>query len=337
MDLPRTSAHPAHGRAVRRGRTGLALTAAAALVLGGCASTPADDGRLSVLASFYPLQVVAAGVGGDRVSVDSLTPPGAEPHDLELSPAQVARLGAADLVVYLGEFQAAVDDAVQASPPERALDAADVVELLDASAQEDAHAGDAHEGEAHEGDEHEGETAEEHAEHGEHDPHFWLDPSRMPALVEAVADELSDLDPEGADEYAANAAALSERFTELDAAYETGLATCSSRVLVTSHAAFGYLADRYDLEQVAVAGIDPEGEPSPARLAEIGEVIRSEGVTTVFFETLVSPKVAEALAADVGATTAVLDPLEGLADDSQDYFSIAGSNLDALKVALSCS
>ncbi|GEA89255.1 metal ABC transporter substrate-binding protein [Cellulomonas cellasea] len=332
MDLPRTPARPDHGRAVRRARTGLALTAAAALVLGGCASTPADDGRLSVLASFYPLQVVAAGVGGDRVSVDSLTPPGAEPHDLELSPAQVARLGAADLVVYLGEFQAAVDDAVQASPPERALDAADVVELLDAAAEEGAH-----EGEAHADETHEGETAEEHAEHGEHDPHFWLDPSRMPALVEAVADELSDLDPEGADEYAANAAALSERFTELDAAYETGLATCSSRVLVTSHAAFGYLADRYDLEQVAVAGIDPEGEPSPARLAEIGEVIRSEGVTTVFFETLVSPKVAEALAADVGATTAVLDPLEGLADDSQDYFSIAESNLEALKVALSCS
>ncbi|WP_258723670.1 metal ABC transporter substrate-binding protein [Cellulomonas sp. NS3] len=333
MHLPRIPARPEHGRRIRGACAGVVLAAAGALALGGCATTPADDGRLSVLASFYPLQAVAAGVGGDRVSVDSLTPPGAEPHDLELSPAQVARLGAADLVVYLADFQAAVDDAVQASPPERALDAAGVVDLLDAEPEGDA----AHEGETHEGEAHEGETAEEHAEHGEHDPHFWLDPSRMPALVEAVADELSELDPEGADEYAANAAALSARFTELDAAYETGLATCSSRVLVTSHAAFGYLADRYDLEQVAVAGIDPEGEPSPARLAEIGEVIRSEGVTTVFFETLVSPKVAEALAADVGATTAVLDPLEGLADDSQDYFSIAEANLDALKVALSCS
>lgn len=332
MTSPRTPARPEHGHRLRGARAGVVLAAAAALALGGCASTPADDGRLSVLASFYPLQVVAAGVGGDRVSVDSLTPPGAEPHDLELSPAQVARLGAADLVVYLADFQAAVDDAVAASPPERALDAADVVDLLEAEPE-----GEAHEGEAHEDEAHEGETAEEHAEHGEHDPHFWLDPSRMPALVDAVADELSELDPEGADEYAANAAALSERFTGLDAAYATGLATCDSRVLVTSHAAFGYLADRYDLEQVAVAGIDPEGEPSPARLAEIGEVIRSEGVTTVFFETLVSPKVAEALAAHVGATTAVLDPLEGLADDSQDYFSIAESNLDALKVALSCS
>ncbi|MFS0699193.1 metal ABC transporter substrate-binding protein [Cellulomonas sp. 179-A 4D5 NHS] len=327
MTSLRIPARPEHGHRLRGARAGVVLAAAAALALGGCASTPADDGRLSVLASFYPLQVVAAGVGGDRVSVDSLTPPGAEPHDLELSPAQVARLGAADLVVYLADFQAAVDDAVAASPPERALDAADVVELLDAEP----------EGEAHEDEAHEGETAEEHAEHGAHDPHFWLDPSRMPALVDAVADELSELDPENADEYVANAAALSERFTELDAAYETGLATCASRVLVTSHAAFGYLADRYDLEQVAVAGIDPEGEPSPARLAEIGEVIRSEGVTTVFFETLVSPEVAESLAADVGATTAVLDPLEGLADDSQDYFSIAESNLDALKVALSCS
>lgn len=327
MSLSRTPARPERGRRARGARAGVVLAAVASLALGGCASTPADDGRVSVLASFYPLQVVAAGVGGDRVSVDSLTPPGAEPHDLELSPAQVARLGAADLVVYLADFQAAVDDAVAASPPERALDAADVVDLLDAAPQDAAHEDEAHEGE----------TDEEHAEHGDHDPHFWLDPSRMPALVDAVAEELSALDPEGADEYAANAAALGERFTALDAAYETGLATCGSRVLVTSHAAFGYLADRYDLEQVAVAGIDPEGEPSPARLAEIGQVIRSEGVSTVFFETLVSPKVAEALAADVGATTAVLDPLEGLADDSQDYFSIAGSNLDALKVALSCS
>ncbi|MGW6129828.1 metal ABC transporter substrate-binding protein [Cellulomonas sp. NPDC055163] len=333
MNLPRILARPEHRRRVRSARAGVVLAAAASLALSGCASTPADDGRLSVLASFYPLQVVAAGVGGDRVSVDSLTPPGAEPHDLELSPAQVARLGAADLVVYLGDFQAAVDDAVASSPPERALDAADVVDLLAAGSQD----GTAHDDAAHADAAHEGETTEEHAEHGDHDPHFWLDPSRMPALVDAVADELSELDPEGADEYAANAAALGARFTALDAAYETGLATCASRVLVTSHAAFGYLADRYDLEQVAVAGIDPEGEPSPARLAEIGEVIRSEGVTTVFFETLVSPKVAETLAADAGVTTAVLDPLEGLADDAQDYFSIAEANLDALKVALSCS
>lgn len=315
-----------------RARAGAALAAAGALVLAGCASPAAqDDGRLTVLASFYPLQVVAAEVGGERVDVESLTPPGAEPHDLELSPAQVARLGAADLVVHLSGFQAAVDDAVAASPPARALDAAQVVDLLDAGHEDEAHE------EGHAGEAHEGESAEEHAEHGDHDPHFWLDPSRMPALVDAVADELGELDPEGADTYAANAAALNERFTALDTAYEAGLAACRSRVLVTSHAAFGYLADRYDLEQVAVAGVDPEGEPSPARLAEIGEVIRAEGVTTVFFETLVSPDVAQALADDAGVTTAVLDPLEGLADDSQDYFSIAETNLDALKVALSCS
>lgn len=334
MRLPLPSPRRDHAgpvRARRAVRTAAALTATATLALAGCAGgtgSAGDSDGISVLASFYPLQVVAAGVGGDRVTVDSLTPPGAEPHDLELSPAQVARLGAADLVVYLGEFQAAVDEAVRASPPERALDAADVVELLEAGTHED---------EAHAGEAHAGESDEEHAEHGEHDPHFWLDPSRMPALVEAVADELTALDPDGAETYTANAAALSERFTALDTAYETGLATCENRVLVTSHAAFGYLADRYDLEQVAVAGIDPEGEPSPARLAEIGEVIRAEGVTTVFFETLVSPEVAEALAADAGVSTAVLDPLEGLADDSQDYFSIAEANLEALKVALSCS
>lgn len=302
----------------------VAGTAMLGLTLAACGSGAAadDDGRVGVLASFYPLQVVAAQVGGDRVQVDSLTPPGAEPHDLELSPAQVGRVGDADLVLYLSHFQAAVDEALEASPPERALDAADVVTLLPAATDEHA--------------EEEGEHADED-DHGTDDPHFWLDPSRMPALANAVADELTALDPEGADTYAANAAALTARFEDLDAAYAAGLETCGTRVFVTSHAAFGYLADRYALEQVAVAGIDPEAEPSPARLAEIGEVITAEGVTTVFFETLVSPKVAETLAGDLGITTAVLDPLEGLADDSQDYFSIAEANLDALKVALSCS
>lgn len=282
--------------------------AAAALVLGACSPGGSGDGRPSVLASFYPLQLVAQQVGGDRVDVTSLTPPGAEPHDLELSPAQVSRVGSADLVVYLSDFQPAVDDAVAAAPPAHVIDAATLTTLVPLASA----------------------TATL-------DPHFWLDPSRMPAIAHAVADELSVVDPAGAATYAANATALSARFDALDAAYTSGLTTCADRTFVTSHAAFGYLAARYDLEQVAISGLDPEADPSPDRLAEIGRLVRDRGVRTIFFETLVSPKVAQTLAADLGVDARVLDPLEGVADPSQDYFSIAEANLSALKMALSCS
>jgi zinc transport system substrate-binding protein len=281
---------------------------AVALALAACAPGSVGHGRPRVLASFYPLQLVAQQVGGSRVDVTSLTPPGAEPHDLELSPAQVSRVGAADLVVYLAHFQPAVDDAVAAAPPAHVVDAATLTTLQPLA----------------------GAT-------GTIDPHFWLDPSRMPAVAHAVADQLSVIDPAGAATYAANATALSARFDALDAAYASGLATCADRAFVTSHAAFGYLAARYHLEQVAISGLDPEADPSPDRLAEIGRLVKDRGIRTIFFETLVSPKVAQTLAADLGVDARVLDPLEGVADPSQDYFSIADANLSALKMALSCS
>jgi zinc transport system substrate-binding protein len=300
----------------------LAPVVALPLLLTGCASAAgSDDGTIDVMASFYPLQFVAQQVGGDRVDVQSLTPPGAEPHDVELSPAQVSRIDTADLVVYLSGFQAAVDDAVAQTSPAHVVDAANDTTLM---------AADEH---------HEGESDAEHDEHdhGALDPHFWLDPSRMPSVVDDVAQELSAIDPAGASAYAANAAALNQRFGDLDAAYDTGLATCETRTFVTSHEAFGYLADRYDLEQVGISGVDPEAEPSPARLAAVEKIVRDQGVSTIFFESLVSPKVSETLADDLGIQSAVLDPIEGLADPADDYFSIAERNLDALRMALSCS
>lgn len=295
----------------------------AGLVLAGCQSGPTKPGTVDVLASFYPLQLVSERVGGDHVTVQSLTPPGAEPHDVELSPAQVAKLSSADLVVYLSGFQAAVDDAIDQTGPQDVLDAADEVTL------EPAHDHDEHAGE----DEH----ADDGHEHGDLDPHFWLDPTRLAAVVPAVEQRLAALDPEHADEFAANAAALTQELTALDEDYAAGLRTCEQRTFVTSHAAFGYLAERYDLEQVAISGVDPEAEPSPARLAEVEREVRARGVSTIFFETLVSPKVARTLAADLGVRTAVLDPIEGVTEEGSDYFSVARDNLQALRVALSCS
>jgi len=306
----------------------LAPLAVVPVVLAGCgaASPGADDGTVHVLASFYPLQMVAEQVGGDRVTVDSLTPPGAEPHDVELSPAQVSRIDRADLVVYLSGFQAAVDEAVDQTSPEHVVDVADVEDLLTLE----------QEGTESHADELDGADEYGH-DHGTLDPHFWLDPSRMPAAVDAVADALIEVDPGGADEYRANAEALNTRFDDLDQRYSAGLATCDTRTFVTSHEAFGYLADRYDLHQVGISGLDPDAEPSPKRLAAVEDIVREEDVTTIFFEQLVSPKVARTLAADLGIEAAVLDPIEGITSDGADYFSIADDNLAALRVALSCS
>ncbi|NKX54433.1 metal ABC transporter substrate-binding protein [Arthrobacter mobilis] len=305
-----------------------------ALALSGCASGGAaqpsgsaaegtGDG-LKVMASFYPLQYVAERVGGPLVEVESLTPPGAEPHDLELSPAAVAELEQAAAVVYLSGFQPAVDDAVAQASPEH---------VVDVSAEADLEAG-------HSEEEHAGESAEEHAEHeggqGGKDLHFWLDPERLAHAGQAVAREFGEADPANAAVYEENAAALARELTALDAEFAKGLATCELRTVVVSHEAYGYLTEKYGLEQVGIAGLEPDTEPSPARLAEIGKVVRDEGVTTVFTETLVNPKVAETLASDLDIRTAVLDPLEGLADDSSDYQQVMRANLEALRSALRC-
>lgn len=321
------------GRLEVMGRARAALAAAllvtVATVLSACAGgtvgtlAGAPAGTVRVLASFYPLQLVAQQVGGDRVRVDSLTPPGAEPHDVELSPAQVSAVETADLVVYLSGFQAAVDDAVQQVRPRHVLDAAAHAGLLDLGTEQSG--------------EGTGPLGLSGAAATTLDPHFWLDPSRMPALADDVAAALSQVDPAGSADYHAAAARLSARFTDLDATYAAGLADCTRRVLVTSHEAFGYLALRYHLQQVGISGLDPETEPSPARLAAIGDVVRREGVTTIFFETLASPKVARTLASDLGVQATVLDPLESVTRPGADYFSVAQTNLSTLRTALGCA
>jgi len=320
----------------RRALTASAVLATAALVAacspGDGGSGGGDDGRLQVLASFYPLQYVVEQVGGEHVDVSNLTPPAAEPHDLELAPAQVRSIGDADLVVYLSGFQPAVDEGIEQRAPQHVVDAA-------ASAGLEEHPG----GEG----EHAGETAEQHAEHadesddghdhGPTDPHFWLDPTRLAAVGDAVADELSAIDPDHAADYAAGAEALTADLDALDTELAETLAPCAGATLVTSHEAFGYLAERYDLHQVGISGIDPEAEPSPARLREVGEIVEENGVTTLFFETLVSPKVTQTLADDLGVRTALLDPLESLAEGATDYREVMESNLEALASGLVCS
>ncbi|MEU4694955.1 metal ABC transporter substrate-binding protein [Actinoplanes sp. NPDC023714] len=293
------------------------------VALTGCGQQEAGGGgKLSVVTAFYPLQFVSERVGGDVVSVSNLTKPGAEPHDVELNARQVGEITDADLVVYLSGFQPAVDDAVKQNGGDHAFDAASSIKLLAAS-EADEHA---HEGEA--------EHAEESASGT--DPHFWLDPTRLATVAEAVAAKLGEADPANKDAFTTRAAALSTELKTLDGEFTSGLESCERHELVTSHTAFHYLADRYGLTQIGITGIDPEAEPSPQRLAAVAEEAKEHGATTIFFETLVSPKVAETLAREVGAQTAVLDPLEGLTDENADYFSVMRANLTALTTALGC-
>jgi zinc transport system substrate-binding protein len=292
--------------------------AAVLLLVTGCAGDPTGDSAssdaatLTVAASFYPLEYVAEHVGGDHVNMIALAPPGVEPHDLELSPSAVRELSQSDLVLYLKGLSPAVDDAV-ANSDATSLDAADVVSLRPAVA----------------GGEEEGE------EPLAFDPHFWLDPTLLAQYATAVGEEFGKLDPANADTYTANAEALVTTLNGIDSDYSAGLTQCERRDIVTAHQAFAYLAARYDLNQIGIAGIDPEAEPSPKRLLEIRNVVEQTGTTTIFTESLVNTAVADSIAKDTGATTAVLDPIESVLNDD-DYATVMARNLDTLRTALAC-
>lgn len=298
-----------------------AVTAATALLAGCSALTGEADGAgegREVVASFYPLAWVGERVAGDDWTVDNLTAPGGEPHDLELSIDATAALSDADLVLYLDAFQPAVDDAVDANATGEVLDAATVVDLRPMTDH--------------------GHAEESGHDHGdEADPHFWLDPLRMARVAEAVGDELAALDPEGAAGYRERADGLVTELETLDREYVEGLGGCQRDVVVVSHDAFGYL-EKYGLELAPIAGLSPGAEPTPATLAELSELVRSEGLTTVFAETLTSPRTAETLAADLGVGTDVLDPLEGLTEETadEDYLSVMRDNLARLQEANGC-
>jgi zinc transport system substrate-binding protein len=301
---------------------------------------------MQVIASSYPFGYVLEQVGADAVDVQNLTEPGEEPHALELSPREVADLGEADLVVYEAGFQAAVDEGVAEAdlPGDAVIDVAEVADAAvtgfatDAHEHADEHAADEHEADEH-ADEHE---ADEHAEsaHGEEiDPHVWLDPLRMRQIARAVAERLVAADPDNAATYRRNAVAFVGDLERLDRSFRTRLSDCERRTIVTAHAAFAYLAQRYNLTQVAIAGLEPTTEPTPAQQAEVADLVEREGITTVFTEELVSSAVAESIADETGVSVARLDPIEGLSDDTADetYLTLMQANLSAIEKANGCT
>ncbi len=274
--------------------------------LTGCAALAADDGRVHVTAGFYPLAWVAERVGGRHVEVTGLSDPGVEPHDIEPTFARTVALARADLVVVEHGLQPAIDEAVAQNAEGRILDTTTVSPL--------------------DGD----------------DPHFWLDPTRLAAVADAVAQDLTEIDPPHAAAYAANAAALHGDLTDLDRQFADGLADCERHVIVSSHDAFGYWS-KYGIEVAPVAGLTPDAEPTPAGIARLQRLIHDEGITTVFSERLASRALTDSLARDLGLHTAVLDPVEGLVDggaegDADDnYLSLMRENLTALQEANGCT
>ncbi|PDP86954.1 zinc ABC transporter substrate-binding protein [Glycomyces fuscus] len=346
-----------------------ALGAAALLTITACGSgdegaddsgvSPADA-DLTVVTGVYPLEWLAERIGGDRVAVVQLTEPGTEPHDLELTGRQVAEVSESDIAFYVEGLQPAVDEAIAQEASESAFNVADIVELHPAGegghdhgdeeghseeeghghAEDGAHAEE--EGHDHAEDEAHSEeeaAAEEEHDHGEYDPHFWLDVDLMAQTAQALGDRMAEVNPGGAEGYAQGVEAVTAELEAIGQEYEEGLSSCEHDEVVVGHTAFTYLTEAYGLEQIGVSGVDPETEPSPSQIADITDVVRERDIETIFTEPLMPAATAETIAAETGARVEVLDPLEGVTEDSpgDDYPSIMRGNLEALTTALSCS
>ena len=320
--------------------------------------TIAPGKTLTVSTSFYPIQYLAESIGGKLVKVSTVTPSNVEPHDFELSGKETAELGKADLIAYVPGFQPSLDKAVKEvgsgptvvdlSKPanlvhhegveeehEHGEEAADSTSAT-ASAATTAQAGETEHDEhgEHSHDEH-GHAEGDQGHDGNLDPHFWLDPDRMIKVAEALEASFAQIDPANANDYKAGLDKLKTALTNLDNQYKQGLTSCQHKTFITSHAAFGYMAERYGLTQASISGIDPEAEPSPAEMANIKSVVEKTGVKTIFTEELVSDAPAKAIAAETGAETSVLSPLESKPERG-DYTDAMTTNLERLKSAMVC-
>ncbi|HEX7739841.1 MAG TPA: metal ABC transporter substrate-binding protein [Marmoricola sp.] len=305
---------------LKRGRSRLAVgTLALTLTatLSGCSADSHSD-LPQVIASFYPLQFVAQRIVGDQAEVTDLTGPGVEPHDLELTVRQAAKISGADVVIYEKGVSPAVDGAVANDGPGHVLDTTTVVPLKPPVPGEEA-------------------TNGESMDNG--DPHFWQDPTLLAKVATAFTHLMVKVDPADKASYDAEDDRMQRDLKRLDEDYRTGLAHCRTRTLVVSHDAFEYLGRRYHLDIEPIAGLSPDAEPSAKHLSQLSSLIRKDKITTVFSERLASPKMADTLASDLGITTAVLDPIEGLTpdDSSADYLTLMRQNLAAIKKANGCS
>lgn len=291
---------------------GLALLLLAPPLLAGCATT---DEAPDVVATFYPLAFLASRIAGPNVTVASLVPPGVEPHEYEPTTTDLVRVGGAKLLVLQGAgFEAWAERARSQAKDTRAVVATTGLDLRESREAET------------------GVTAP--------DPHTWLDPVLMANMSATVERALTDAFPEDAPAIRARGESLRAEFAALDDEYRVGLASCQTRFIISNHASFSYVASRYDFTQRGISGLSPDAEPDPRTLQELIDEARAHNVTIIFFEDLVSPRVAEIVAREAGASTRVLSPIEGIPLERQaegaDYFTLMRENLHGLREAMRC-
>ena len=274
-----------------------------------------DQSKLNVTASFYPIYDFAKNIGGDKVNVTNITPAGSEPHDYEPSPAEIIKAQQSDVFIYNGAgMEGWVDNFLNDYSEEKVIVKAnnniEMISLGDSEVSEFSM-----------------------------DPHFWLDPVLAIDIVENIKNGFIEADPTNQLFYEENAETYKTKLKELDADFVSTFDNCTDKVFLTAHKAFSYIAKRYDLEALSIAGISPDEEPSPAKLAELTDIVKNRNIKYVFFESLTSPKIAETIASETGAKTEVLDPIEGLTDEEQqtkDYIIIQRENLEKLKESFTC-
>ena len=292
-------------------------------LLFGCVkpSTNLTSGKIQIVASFYPLYELADKIGGDKVNAVNLVPPGADPHDYEPTPQDVISMEQAKLVILNG---AGLEPWADKLIP--TFSGNNQIIIQASSAISNLHPADKN-------------NAEE--QNATFDPHFWLDPLLYSAEAEEVEKSLENIDPAGKQYYQQNLAEFKQKILSLDQSYQAGLKTCGTRTVITSHNAFSYLGKRYNLDVNSIAGLSPDEEPNPAKIAELADLVKKDNIKYIFTETLVSPKIAETLANEDKISTLVFDPVEGLTQDqlnsNQDYFSIMENNLKSLRIAMECN
>lgn len=282
--------------------------------LTGCTRTFSDTEKWSITTSFYPLYYFTSQLTGTHAEVITITPSGVEPHDFEPTARDIARIADSKLLILNGRGLEPWGNRVR---EEVNANGTQVIEVGNSVA-----------------------TTLSSEEGSGLDPHIWLNPVLAEQEVLIISNSLISLDPLHQDEYKQNTLELTQKLTELDSEYRQGLANCSQKSFITSHTAFGYLAKEYGLEQKSIAGLSPDAEPSAKQLADLAQFAYDNKVKYIFFESLVSPKLADTLAQEVNAQTLVLNPLEGLTKDEidrgEDYFSVMRENLNNLRKALDC-
>ena len=298
-----------------------------ALLFAACGNTNKEADKkedLTIVTTFYPIYDFTKEIVGDEGNVKLLIPAGTEPHDFEPSAKERAEISDADVFVYNSSdmefFVDSLKDSVD-SKQTLMIEAAKGIDRL----------------ESQEADEHE-ESEEGHDHAHEYDPHVWLDPVLAIKEVRTIAGELGEKYPDKKEIFTKNADAYIKKLEALDQKYSEELKNATNRTFVTQHAAFAYLANQYNLEQVAISGVSPDQEPTPSRLAELKEFVKKNNIKVIYFEENASSKVAETLSNETGVKLAVLNPLESLTNEQikagENYISVMEKNLEALKESI---